>query len=208
MLTRRNKMEQNSQQGKNQEEISANQYSFLMEEYKTLREEIKATKDRIFKIAGLSAAGMPYSYVLAQDNDLKVLKILLPLLVLGVALLYISENISLMRCGRYIKNCIEPIVINGDISNKWKGWEYTLAEEDLSNFMTNPQRAAERIAALFFYIFFTIYYIASVIFSVKTVHGEYGLFCSFIMAAAWFVVGLSFAYYLKLIIKKSISTSV
>lgn len=203
-------MEQNSQQGANQKEISSNQYSFLMEEYKTLREEIKATKDRIFKIAGLSAAGMPYSYVIAQNNDLKILKIFLPLLVLGVALLYISENISLMRCGRYIKNYIEPMFNNGDISSIWKGWEHNLAEQDRQDalgFMENPERAAERIAAVFFYIFFTLYYIASALFSVKTVYHGYGFLCSFIIAASWFAAGVSFAYYLKRIIKKSISTT-
>lgn len=184
--------------------IPVRQYDFLIEEYKTLREEIKATKDRIFKIAGISAAGVPYSYVIAQNVE--ILKILLPLLVLGVALLYISENISLMRCGRYIKECIEPIVIKEAEMNKWKGWEHNLAKQDEPNFMKNPERMAERIAALFFYIFFIIYYIASVMLSVNTVYG-YGKIIFFISIVIWLVAGYSFSYYLKRIIKQSISTT-
>ena len=83
---------------------------FLMEEYKTLREEIRETKARIFKLVGFGIFAVPVAHFVAQTYRLDVVILSLPLLVIVVALLYLSENHALMRCGCYIREHIEPKV--------------------------------------------------------------------------------------------------
>ncbi|MCW5206543.1 hypothetical protein VU08_06405 [Desulfobulbus sp. F5] len=203
-----------NQQMRTEDEIIVRPYIFLLEEYRTLRDEIKATKDRIFKIAGLSAAGMPSSYFFAQNNNIEILKMSLPFLIFAVMMLYLAENRSLMRCGKYIKDCIEPTVIKlrygngGEVLNKWKGWEYFLEENDNKNasFIKNTKRSAERISASFFYIFFIIHYIASVALSVGAFYHKYkdaGWYCSLTF---WIVIGFGFLFYFLIVFPKSIST--
>lgn len=204
--------EQCIQQVKSASKSTIKNQNFMTEEYKTLREEIKATKDRIFKIAGLSAVGMPSSYFLSHNNELEILRMFLPLLIFAVMMLYLSESISLMRCGRYIKECIEPVARQGENNenfNKWKGWECWLEEKDRKEalFIKNTKRSAERTAAFFFYIFFITHYIASVILSVETFYNKFqdaGWYCSI---TGWSIVGIAFFAYFFIIFPKSISTT-
>jgi hypothetical protein len=135
--------------------------NFLIEEYRTLRREIEETKSRIFKLAVLSAAGMPTSYFFAHQNIIDIFTMFLPLLICAVMALYLSESRDLMRCGKYIKENIEPFQDEMEkmIAGKkieWKGWERWLEEDDSPNsfFMKNTKRSVDNFVAFFFYIFF------------------------------------------------------
>ena len=75
---------------------------FLKQQYVTLREEIRETKNRIFQTMGFGLVVIPGSHFLAQSYKIDTVTLSLPVLVLVVALVYLSENNALMRCGRYM----------------------------------------------------------------------------------------------------------
>jgi len=129
---------------------------FMRHEYVALREEIKETKDRIFRLAGLGLVGLPSAYFFAEKYQLTILKLTLPLLICTLVLLYLSESHALMRCGRYIKQVIEP---ECSPSAACRGWEHWLEEADTHG---HDRRIVDKYMAVFFYILFIIYYLASV----------------------------------------------
>lgn len=124
---------------------------FLKEEYLTLRTEIKETKGRIFKLAGLGVVAMPSAYFLAKTQDIDVLVLSLPLIICAIVLLYMSESRALMRCGKYIREKIEP--------NAGIGWETWLEEVGHKE---QDRRIVDKLLTIFFYFLWAVYYIASV----------------------------------------------
>jgi len=119
------------------------QKNFIIEEYRTLREEIRETKSRIYRtiVAGLTV--VPAANALGEKYDITVLLVSLPILVLVVAFLYLSEFHGLMRCGRYIRENIEPHV------DKVVGWE---------NWLSTPDETKKRTVDLFAFVSFNILY--------------------------------------------------
>jgi hypothetical protein len=81
----------------------------------------------------------------------QILLLILPFIVISVAFLYLSENHSLMRCGRYIRLHIEKKV--PDIV----GWENWLESDDSCD-----PRTVDKYVAYSIYIVLAIYYVASI----------------------------------------------
>jgi len=87
---------------------------FLELQYNTLRKEIETRQDRHFKLAAGALLVVPAVQLLkllpadtetgAAEIAFPVLLLLLasPLVVLSLYILYFSEHLSIMRCGRYI----------------------------------------------------------------------------------------------------------
>lgn len=178
-----------------------NKEDFLREEYISLREEIKETKSRLFRLAALGIIGMPAAYSTAELYSIDVLILSLPLLMCTVILLYLSESRALMRCGTYIKNKIESGVDgNGDRTIGWESW---LSRNDESG---PDRRAVDKIIAVFFYLLFTFYYIASSQLAIDLANNKYGILGAASALGFYIAIGILFLWYLFTNYKVSTST--
>ncbi len=137
---------------------------FCKEQYLTLREEIRETKNRIFYIGAIALFVAPAGQFIVRAMDAQFVVLLLPLLVMSVALLYLSENHALMRCGRFIKHHVEPRYPTVD------GWENWLETPDPSQ-----PRSVDRLAAYAIYLVLGCYYVATTVAAEKFCLTEYGV---------------------------------
>lgn len=153
---------------------------FLEREYESLRDEIKETKNRLFKTLTFGVTAIPAAQFLAENYNIRLVAIALPLLVIVIALLYLSESHALMRSGRYIRLNIEPRAA-GDA-----GWERWLVSPDEFS-----KRAPERYLAFSFYVLFLVYYAASAQFAVKQIAEALGPGASIMSIIAYVTVGIS-----------------
>lgn len=176
------------------------QAKFLKCEYLTVREEVKETKARIFKLAVLGIIGVPSASTIARDYKLDEIILSLPLLVCAFLIYYLSENLALMRCGRYIKQVIEPKM--RDEQNRI-GWEHWLEEEAKGEM--EPRRV-DKLVVYFFNFLFGIYYILTALLAVHIVKSKWGQ-TEFEMACIVYgVIFVVFAAILIQHIKFSVST--
>ena len=168
---------------------------FIKLEYISLREEIKETKARIFKTMSFGLAIVPTSTIIGKMYEIEFLILTVPFLVVVVALVYLSENRALMRCGRYISNVIEPQI------NNHIGWEKWISDENKPD-----RRSVDRFLTYSFIILFFIYYIASSYLAcnfISILHSSLSFLIT--MTAIYFVVGIIFiVFFIKNI---EISTS-
>jgi hypothetical protein len=123
---------------------------FLRCEYLALREEIKEAKSRIFKLAVLGIIGVPSVYAIASDRNFSILVVSLPPIVCAVMFLYLSESLTVMRAGAYIKEKIEPS-IRDEKGNVFVGWEHWLEN-------ASGRRAVDQLVGCFFYALYGLYY--------------------------------------------------
>lgn len=123
---------------------------FLRCEYLALRDEIREAKSRIFKLAVLGIIGVPSVYAIATDRNFSILVVSLPPIVCAVIFLYLSESLTVMRAGAYIKGEIEPN-IRDEKGNVFVGWEHWL--ENASN-----RRSVDKLVGWFFYALYGLYY--------------------------------------------------
>lgn len=84
--------------------------------FATLRNEIKATKARVFAILMAGLIGSPVLTYFVIDSDSTVFKLVAPLLVLLLLVLYLSEQTMLMRAARYIRDHVESE------ASDWERW--------------------------------------------------------------------------------------
>ena len=91
----------------------------VMQQFQALRSEIDATKSRLFRIVCLGVVGMPVLMYLAEKPEVQFLGPVLPFAVLALTMLFMSEEHSLMRCGRYMRERIEPLIEEGA---GWEAW--------------------------------------------------------------------------------------
>ena len=158
---------------------------FLKIQLTSLRDEIRDTKGRIFKTLGFGLSVVPAAHFLAQAYEVDILLITIPILVKVVALLYLSENHALMRCGRYIRLCIEPHV------PEVLGWEKWLATPD-----EIEKRTVERYLTFAFYLLFLVYYVGSVFLAVRFALTEYGRIAGYALLAFYSASGLGVGLFL------------
>lgn len=157
---------------------------FLKWQYDALRKEIDATKDRIFKTTGFGLVAIPIANSIAYIYQAKPLVLLLPVLVIVVALVYLSENQALMRCGRYIRLQIEPRA-KGVV-----GWETWLESHD----PFGPRDVDEHLTRSFL-LLFLIYLIASVYLASQVVLSDFGQVAPYLLGGyaaigVWFIIYL------------------
>lgn len=92
---------------------------FLIEEYRTLRREIAATKQRLFMIVALGSVAVPVLTFLAELPNSRFVGPILPFVVLVLTILFVADEQALMRCGRFIRERIEPHFESGTEWEKW-----------------------------------------------------------------------------------------
>ncbi len=75
--------------------------------FATLRDEIKATKARIFVLLMTGIIGAPVLTYCVASTDYHILKMVAPLVLLLLLVLYLSEQTMLMRAAQYIRKHVE-----------------------------------------------------------------------------------------------------
>jgi hypothetical protein len=168
---------------------------FLKQQYLSLREEIRATKDRIFKTMGFGLIVVPSATFLAKAYDVDTFILSLPVLVVVVALIYLSENNALMRCGRYIKYHIEPAI--ADVVG-WEQWLERIGPWDA--------RSVDKYLSYAFYLLFFVYFAGSVFLAGRFAIEKYGIIPGVILLAVYIAIGVWFVIYLITAIQVSTST--
>lgn len=158
---------------------------FMKQQYLTLREEIKDTKSKIFQTMGIGLVVVPGSQFLAQSYNIDTITLSLPVLVVVVALIYLSENNALMRCGRYIRTQIEPNLEN------IVGWEQWLETQHSRDF-----RNVDKFLSYAFYLLFLVYFIGSVFVSAKFAMNNLGIIPAALLLGGYVAIGIWFVIFL------------
>lgn len=174
--------------------VRMTQEEFSTLQYQTLREEIRDTKARIYKLIGLALLIMPAAQYLVGTSHLPVLLLGLPLIILIMALLYVSENHSLMRCGRYIRTHIEN-KIHGE------GWEEWLESKD-----SCEPRNVDKFVNFCFYGLFFLYYTVAVCLAVQYTADHYSQLATGSTIGAYSAIGVVYATFLLKTIRLTTST--
>ena len=168
---------------------------FMKQQYVTLREEIRETKNRIFQTMGFGLVVIPGSHFLAQSYKIDTVTLSLPVLVLVVALVYLSENNALMRCGRYIRLVIEP-QMKGVVG--WEAWLEKKASWDA--------RRGDKYLAYAFYLLFFVYFTGSVFVVTRFILANYGVLSASLLLGGYVAIGVWFVIYLLRSIHVSTTT--
>lgn len=159
-------------------------------EYRTLRREIEAAKQRIFKLAGLALGALPAAYFLAATYEMTAIILSLPLLIGAAFFVYLSESLSVMRCGRYIRLVLEPEMRRAYASSAAVGWEQWL-ERGVHG--EQNRRLVDRFSTFFFYLVYGFYYIAAVSLAVSKADDEFGVLACAAVIGFYCALGIAFA---------------
>lgn len=120
----------------------------VRDEFNTLREEIKMVRNRAFWILCMGLFGIPILVYLASDTEKPVI-LLVPFSALALLIAYLTEQNSMMRAARYIREHIETNAENG------LGWEDWL-ESGAGHRALEKHFVACMIVILFIYYCLTI----------------------------------------------------
>lgn len=93
--------------------------SLIKEEFLALRSEIENTKRRLVMTVWLGLTIVPVLTFLAEMPDVQFVGPLIPFVTMVLTILFVSEEHALMRCGRYIRERIDPRVEAG---GGWESW--------------------------------------------------------------------------------------
>ena len=168
---------------------------FLKLQFQTIREEIRETKARIFKTLGFGLTVIPAAHFFAQTYKIDTLVLSIPFLIVIVSLIYLSENHSLMRCGRFIRLHIESQV--EDVI----GWEHWLSTPD-----EFEKRSVDRYLTYSFFLLFIVYYLGSVFFAVQFSINKYGIIPCAVLIGFYVAIGIWFLIFLITKIRVSTTT--
>ena len=164
---------------------------FLKQEYISLREEIVHTKARLFRTLSFGIIIVPAANLLAQFYELDTLILALPILVIVVSILYLSENNALMRCGIYIKEVIE-------VESKMQGWEHWL-----ENTKTCDARNVDKFLSYSFYLLYFVYFVGAVFVASQFALEKYNYIFGSVVIGAYVSIGVWFLIFLVKNIKTS-----
>lgn len=164
-------------------------------QYDTLREEIRESKARMHRtlLYGLSVA--PAASTLAQVMKIDVLILLVPLFVLTIGLLYLSDSYSVMRCGTFIKNHLEASIPGG------KGWEQWLYGDGRLH-----QRSVDIFLLGGFYVLFVVYYVAATYMAIVFAGEKYGGGTRTLLTGGYGLIGAAFVVFLVINFRSCIQT--
>jgi hypothetical protein len=175
---------------------------FLRLQYEALRAEILATQRRSFQIMSAGVVGLPlFSYLIQRPTAvtapkdartvpvalttsfgwyLDLLLLALPLLVVVIALLYLADNMAVIRMGYFIRRHIER---HAGV----RGWEAWL---ELNRPLT---RAAERHVTTAVSILFLLYYVGAVAMAWSAADELFIPFGVAVVVVSYFCLGIAIA---------------
>lgn len=172
-----------------------NKREFMLAQFEALRTEIKTSKQNAFHVVGAGLAGIPSAHFLIDAFQTSELVLGMPLLVVVAGFLYMSEMHAVMRCGRYIREHIEPCF------PEVEGWEAYLAAPE------PDRRTVDKLLFNSFYLLFLIYFAGSSIVAVIYVFETFSPPIAYLLLAFYVTVGAGFAYFLIANIRETTGTT-
>jgi len=123
--------------------------AFVEAEYNALRQEIHDCEDRNFKLIAGGLLIVPTAEYLAKTQEIGIIRLLLPLIVIAFFILFFGQLQAIRRCGVYIKLYIERDVPGVT------GWE---------NWLSAPApRGYERLLNVSVYLISALFYMIAVL---------------------------------------------
>ena len=164
--------------------LETNDFSLL--EFESLRQEIATAKKNMFQLVIGGAAIIPAAQSVATNYSIGSVTLALPLILVVLVLMFISENHAMMRAGQYIMERIEPKYLTGG------GWESWL---NMSNGISKT-RSVDKILILAFSLLSSFYFIVSVVLAWRYAAIEFGTNGKYIVVSGYFAVGAVLAFIL------------
>jgi hypothetical protein len=93
---------------------------FMRQQYATLRDEIRESKARIFWLLIIGMVLVMVAGYLAAEHPSAFANAAIPFLLLGLMLSFVSEQNNIARAGRYLREAVEPRIVD------LVGWEHWL----------------------------------------------------------------------------------
>ena len=152
---------------------------FLELEFMTLRKEIETAKSNMFKLVIGGAAIIPTAQSLASTYSIGVITLALPLIVVVLVLLFLTENHSVMRAGTYILKNIEPHY------EQVMGWETWLNTRKGGA----GRRTVDKLLVFAFAVLATSYFIAAVVLAARHALQEFGNRGQYLVGGLYVAIG-------------------
>ena len=160
---------------------------FLELEYLTLRKEIENAKTNLFKLVIGGAAVIPAAQSLANSYAIGAITLALPLIVVVLVLLFLTENHSMMRAGTYILEQIEPSIDGGQ-----GGWETWLN----STRGGSGKRTVDKLLIFAFAVLASCYFMVSVVLASRHALQAFGHKGQYLIAGGYVGIGLVLVFIL------------
>lgn len=160
--------------------LSQDQMKFIELQYTTLRKEIETSKTNMFQLIVGGAAVIPAAQSLANTYSIGIVTLALPLIVVVLVLLFLTENHSMMRAGAYILEHIEPHI--PDVV----GWETWLN----SNKGTSGKRTVDKLLVFSFAVLASCYFIVSVVLAARHALHEFGHRGQYLTSGIYIGIGI------------------
>ena len=157
---------------------------FMELQFLTLRREIETSKANMYKLAIGGGTAVPVAQYVAHTYSIGTITLALPLIVVVLVLLFLSENHAVMRAGTYILQEIEP-----NISGV-KGWETWLS----GSAATAGTRTVDKLVVFAFAVLASSYFLVSVVLAAKYAHQEFGQQGQYLVAGGYLGVGIVLAF--------------
>jgi len=152
---------------------------FLELQYSSLRREIEQCKSRLFQIAVGGAIVVPAAQYIADVHRIGSITLALPLLVVILVLLFLSENHAIMRCGSYLLQHVEPLV-PGVVC--WEEWLHSSHQSRL--------RSVDRLVVLAFSVLAGVYFLVSVTMAANFARDQFGQQGQYLVAGLYLGLGV------------------
>jgi len=157
-------------------------------QYLTLRKEIEDSLNRSFQIMVGGATLVPILVGIVGHYAATPILMTLPMMVVVIALLYLNQWNSIMRCGRYIRTRIEPQMM-GD-----EGWEAWLESHPDTHMGAVHNRLVDTYLVYAFYLLIAAYYFATSFIAITYAHRSYGSAGEWATLGSYTIIGLSLGY--------------
>ncbi|TMC05668.1 MAG: hypothetical protein E6J41_21475 [Chloroflexi bacterium] len=158
--------------------------TFLELEYLTLRKEIEDCLERSFQIMVGGATLIPILTGVIQSYKATPILMALPMMVVVIALLYLNQWNSIMRCGRYIRTRIEPQL-------GVAGWESWLESAPDPNVGEVHNRLVDTYLVYAFYLLTAGYYFATAFIAITYAREAYGAVSIWPALGVYAAIGLA-----------------
>lgn len=157
-------------------------------QYLTLRKEVEDSLNRSFQIMVGGATLIPILVGILGHYSATPILLTLPMMVVVIALLYLNQWNSIMRCGRYIRTRIEPKMMND------QGWEGWLESHPDTHMGAVHNRLVDTYLACAFYLLTAAYYFATTFIAVTYAHRSYGAAGEWVTLGVYVAVGAGMGY--------------
>ena len=159
---------------------------FIELEYLTLRKEIETAKSNMFKLVVGGAAVIPAAQSFANTYSIGSITLALPLIVVVLVLLFLTENHSIMRAGTYILDQIEP---NVEGATGWETW-LNSAKGGAG------KRTVDKLLIFAFALLAASYFMVSVVLATRHALQEFGQQGQYLIGGAYLGIGVVLVFVL------------